>query len=63
MVDVKTIGVLAVYRTAKDAFTTDELTSLLPLSQSLASLLVESRQPAMRTKSLAAPVYSISNRR
>ena len=61
---LQTIGVLVVYRTAKDAFTADELTPLLPLSQSLAALLVESRQQALvRTKSYAAPVYSIRNRR
>ena len=58
--NLQTIGVLVVYRIAKDAFSADEMTPLLPLSRSLAALLVESRQQALvRTKSLAAPVYSI----
>ena len=62
------IGVLAVYRTEKDAFSGNDLTCLLPFSQSLASLLAEN-QTAQKAENRAtdevhlAPVYSIASRR
>ena len=72
-------GVLAVYRAAQDAFTADELASLLPLSQTVGSLLVENgyerpaaeKPPALKRRDYEAgtetarpaTVYSIASRR
>jgi putative nucleotidyltransferase with HDIG domain len=49
-------GVLALYRAANDAFSADDLVTLLPMCPAIASVLVEMEAPASDTRNLAVSI-------
>ena len=49
-------GVLALYRSANDAFSAEDLVALLPLCPAIASILVELDALASDTRNLAASI-------
>jgi putative nucleotidyltransferase with HDIG domain len=52
----RVIGVLALYRSANDAFSADDLVILLPMCPAIASILAEMEEPGSDTRNLAASI-------
>jgi hypothetical protein len=50
------VGVVALYRSANDAFSADDLVALLPMCAAIASILVELEALASDTHNLAASI-------